>query len=52
MRGNRAENLKKAKACLEGVLRVYTETAYPDEHRRAAAQLAYIEAQLSSLTSK
>jgi hypothetical protein len=50
--GNRAKNLKKAKACFEGALRVYTGTAYPNEHRDAAAQLGKIETQLSSLTSK
>jgi hypothetical protein len=50
--GNRAENLKKAKACFEGALTIYTENAFPNYHHDAAGMLAYVEAQLSSLTSK
>ena len=50
--GNRAENLKKAKACFEGALTVYTENGFPDHQRDTAAKLAYVEGQLSSLTSK
>lgn len=50
--GNRAENLKSAKASLESALRVYTEERFPNDHRYTAAQLADVERKLSSLTSK
>jgi hypothetical protein len=50
--GNRAENLKSAKACFEAALRIYTENTLPDEHRDIAARLAEVENQLRSLTSR
>jgi tetratricopeptide (TPR) repeat protein len=50
--GNGVENLKSAKACFESALRVYTEKGFPNDHRDAAANLADVERQLRSLSSK
>jgi hypothetical protein len=50
--GDRAENLKSAKACFEAALRVYTENGFPNEHLEVTAKLADVEQQLRSLTSK
>jgi hypothetical protein len=50
--GNRAENLKSAKACFESALRVYTESGFPNDHRAVVEKLADVERQLRSLTSK
>ncbi len=38
--GDRAANLKSSKACFESALRVYTENGFPNDHRRAAENLA------------
>ena len=48
---NPLDNLKKAKTCLESALTVWTETGFPEEHRRASTQLSDVEEGLTLLVA-